>query len=447
MNIKETVIQKYLTDFEQFEQRLNGQKSGVLHELRRKAIRRFTDLGFPSTKDEAWRHTSLEPLLRSEFSGSMLQAPVELSRAQIEPFYLQGWPGAQLVFVDGQYQEQLSLQPALPQGVILTSLNKAFSAHPKEIADLLKDDLPYSDNAFGALNTAFLWDGMYLEVAGSNQDEVYVHLIFIASGKTAATASYPRNLIHLKPGTSARVAETYLSLNEEAAFTNTLTSVLLEKNTQLKHFKVQQENENTVHIGNTFVRQRRDSRYISLAATFGGRLVRNNIRTLLQEPGAETVLDGLYMGHQRQHMDNHTVIEHVSENCNSHELYQGGILADEARAVFSGMILVHRDAQRTDAKQSNNCLLLSDAAKIDSKPQLEIYADDVKCTHGATVGQLDKEAVFYLRSRGIGLQRARNMLTYAFAEKVIERIHNQPLRERIDGLILQRFKEQMNFEK
>ncbi len=444
--MKETALQKYITDFEQFEQGLNGQKNGALHTLRRKAIKRVADLGFPSTKDEAWRHTSLDLLLQSEFTGSVLRTPKKITKQQVVPFYLEGWKGAQLVFVDGYYQQELSILPTEQKGVVLTSLNELFSTHPQKVMDLLSDDLPYNNNVFGALNTAFLWDGMYLEVSGGSEDETNIHLIFISGGSAGLTVNYPRNILRLKPGSAARVAETYVSLNDQAAFTNTLTDIWLEKNARLKHFKVQQENENTIHIGNIFVRQRRDSRYISLTATFGGRLVRHNIRTLLQEPGAETILDGLYMGHEQQHIDNNTIIEHVSEDCTSHELYQG-ILADEARAVFSGMILVHRDAQRTDAKQSNNCLLLSETAKIDSKPQLEIFADDVKCTHGATVGQLDKEAIFYLRSRGVGRQRARDILTYAFAEKVTERIQNQPLRERIDGLILQRFKEQMNFEK
>ncbi len=440
------ILQHYIQEFKKFEQNLNGSRHRAVHEIRRKALQVFQEAGFPSKKHEDWRHTSLDTFLQHRFLNLPEVAPEAHLRRKIKPFLFKDWDGPQLVFINGHFQEDVSQTSDDFVSVTVTPLNRFLSDHPERASELISEELLYKNNAFGALNTAFLQDGAYIEVSAGKEIKQPIHLIYVSIGNDALPASYPRTIIRMAENSAASVVESYVSLGKSPAFTNAVTHMDLNSNARLEHYKLHNENIQTFHFSNTVIRQGRDSRLVSLNLSFGGKLVRNNLHSLLSGPGAEAILDGLYIGHKEQHIDNHTVIEHVSPHCNSHELYQG-ILTDQARAVFSGLIYVHRDAQKTDAKQSNNCLLLSEDAKIDSKPQLEIYADDVKCTHGATVGQLDKTAIFYLRSRGIGEQRAKNILTYAFAEKVIENIKIEPLRERVDSLILERFKEDMNFVK
>ena len=445
MEKTKNTLQHYVEDFGNFERNLNGEQPQKVHEIRHEAIRFFQEKGFPGAKDEDWRQTNLTPFLEQKFHYAPILTVEDKLERKIDSYFLKDFTGSQLVFINGHFQEGLS-RFSESDGMDVLPLNRWLNDRPQEAADLLYDPGVFKYNAFSALNTAFLRDGAYINVKRGSEQTLPIHLIFISMTNDGLSANYPRTIVRLEENSAATVIESYVSLDEGVAFTNALTQVELAENARLQHYKLHNENTSTFHFSHTQFRQQKDSQLVSLNLNFGGKLVRNNLHALLAAPGAEAVLDGLYLGHQTQHIDNHTKIEHISPNCESHELYQG-ILTDQARAVFSGLIYVHRDAQKTDAKQSNNCLLLSEDAKVDSKPQLEIYADDVKCTHGATVGQLDKAAIFYLRSRGFGEQRARNILTYAFAEKVIDKIKIEPLRERVDNLILQRFKEDMNFVK
>ena len=257
---------------------------------------------------------------------------------------------------------------------------------------------------------------------------------------------YLRNLIFLSENSQARIVESHFNLKDGLYFNNPVSEIRIAENSRLNHIRIQNESNKAYHIGSIFVDQKQNSHYFSTSLSFGGKIARNNIYTKLDGEGIEAILNGLYMGHGDQLVDNHTFIDHMKPNCESHELYQG-ILTDNANGVFSGKIMVHPAAQKTDAKQSNNCLLLSDEARINSKPQLEIYADDVRCTHGATVGQLNENAIFYLRSRGISEQLAKNILTYAFVEQVVEGIGIDTVRDYVDNVILERLKEDMNFVK
>jgi Fe-S cluster assembly protein SufD len=247
----------------------------------------------------------------------------------------------------------------------------------------------------------------------------------------------PRNLILAGPGASAKILESYVSLGSAAQVTNAVTELVLDPDANVEHCRIQQENDRSFHIATVQARQGRDSRWLSHSIAVGARLARNHVNTVLDGTGAEGVLNGLYLGRDEQLIDHHTVVDHATPHCESHEYYHG-ILADKSHGVFNGKILVRKDAQKTNAKQTNRNLLLSDSAAIDTKPQLEIFADDVKCTHGATVGQLSEEALFYLRARGIGLENARRMLIRAFASDMVDRIGLPSVRAALEEMLLQR---------
>ncbi len=439
-------VQKFIKQFETFEQHLNGRKSSAVHRLRRKALSDFREIGFPGSKNEQWRFTDLSALLNTLFESHHLNPPAGLRKADINSFTFNN-NEIQLVFVDGFFIPELSDREQLPDNVVVDSLKTVYSHQAEPFVSEMENDRLFQDDSFRALNAAFLWDGAFIEIGSGVELNRPIHLLFFASKEADGKMDHPHNRIYLRKGASAKIVESFISLNTGTHFTNALSRVELAENARLEHYHLQNENLQSFHIGNTLVKQDRSSFYASTSLTFGGKLTRNNIVTSLIGEGAETVLNGLYMGQADQHIDNNTVIRHETSAGTSHELYQG-ILMNRSRGVFSGLILVQPHAQKTDARQSNNALLLSDEARIDSKPQLEIYADDVKCTHGATVGRLDKEAIFYLRARGIDVQEAKNMLTFAFAEKVTEKISIQPLRRIVESLILKRFKtiEHFNIE-
>jgi Fe-S cluster assembly protein SufD len=422
----------YLAGFADFEKGLKDGTRTPLHRVRQAAIERFAALGFPTTEDEEWRFTSVAPLTRVPFKPA---APQTVSPAELERVAPRTGPGSRLVFVNGRYVAELSSFAKLPDGVLLGSLVEALRAHPEQVESHLARHADYEDQAFTALNTAFLQDGAFLLVPRGKVIEEPVHLLFVATAPAWATVSHPRTLIVLAPSSQARVVESYVGLGEGITFTNAVTEVVAGENATLDHYKVQRETRQGFHVHTLQVHQSRSSTFANHAVTLGGSLVRNEINAMLGAEGCSCTLNGLYLATGRQHVDNHTVIDHAMPHCESHELYKG-ILDGHAHGVFNGKIFVRQDAQKTDAKQTNQTLLLSDSATINTKPQLEIFADDVKCTHGATVGQLDAEAVFYLRSRGLGLEQARSLLTFAFANDIIGRVQVGPLRAQLEEALL-----------
>jgi Fe-S cluster assembly protein SufD len=335
-----------------------------------------------------------------------------------------------LVFVNGYYAPDLSALPALPAGVVLGCLAAALDAHGEQVEAHLGRHARFDDNAFTALNTAFFRDGAFLVLPRNVVLEQPVYLVFLSTAE-GAQVSHTRNLVVAGSGSQASLVEAYAGLGDGVYLTSAVNEIVAEDGAILDHCKVQQEGPGAFHFANTQVRQGRSSNFTSTFAGFGGQWVRNEVRAVLDAEGCECTLNGLYQATGRQHVDNHTVIDHAKPHCASHELYKG-ILDGQAHGVFNGKIFVRQDAQKTDAKQTNQTLLLSDDATINTKPQLEIYADDVKCTHGATVGQLDAEALFYLRTRGIGKDEARSLLTFAFANDVLGRIKVEPLRRRLE---------------
>jgi Fe-S cluster assembly protein SufD len=345
-----------------------------------------------------------------------------------------------MVFLNGHYSESLSSVHALPNGVKITSLASALKSDYDLVNRYLTRYAKFDDNAFTALNTAFIEDGAFIFVPDNIVVEEPVHLLFVSAISDSSFVAHPRNVIVAGKNSQISVVETYGALHNSVYFTNVVTEMFAGEHSVIEHDKLQTENLHAYHIGSMHVYMNAKSNMTSNSISLGGALTRNNVTAVLDAEGIECTLNGLSLATGKQHVDNHTTIDHAKPHCNSHELYKS-ILDGNSRGVFNGKIFVRKDAQKTDAKQTNKTLLLSDDATIDTKPQLEIFADDVKCTHGATVGQLDEEQIFYLRSRGLGLDAARDILTFAFASDVINRIHVEPLRHQLDNMIQSRLRQ------
>lgn len=432
MTTKDQHTEKYLQAFNTY---FNGEVKQPFHKIRVEAVENFGKLGFPTTKNEDWRFTNIATIVKSDFAIATSKNVSQVTAKDIEPFLLQGWKGVRIVFIDGFFSKNLSKLDNTSDALSVEPFSEHLNANNDLVNDTLSKIASYKDEAFTALNTAFTTEGCVVNIPDKGTVGNGIHILHIAASNQ--TLSSPRNMIICGKSSEALVIESYHTLCDEDIFVNCVTEISINENALLYHYKLQDESQKSFHIGNTVIIQKAHSNYISASFDFGGKLVRNNISTELGGEGISTTLNGLYIAKHSQHIDNHTFIDHAKPHCESHELYRG-ILMDKSKGVFSGKILVRQDAQKTDAKQSSNCLLLSENAHIDTKPQLEIYADDVKCTHGATVGQLDESALFYFRTRGIPKEKALSMLTYAFAEEIITAIKNVPLQERVEQLLLDR---------
>ncbi|MFL5575796.1 MAG: Fe-S cluster assembly protein SufD [Gemmatimonadaceae bacterium] len=408
-----------------------------LRRARQAAWERFEKLGFPTPKDEDWHYTSVAPIAESGFR--VVNEPGgEVTAAALAPFTFghPEWPT--LVFVNGRYSESLSHLRGLPAGVRVLDLARALEEESGLVERHLTQVADDEARAFTALNTAFLRDGAVVHVARDVESPLPVHLIFASDAAGAGNAAHLRNLIVAERHAKVTVLESYVALGEARYFTNAVTEVSVGDGATVQHYKIQRESDRAFHVGTVEATQGRDSHYVSFSFAVGAALSRTNVYTVLAGEGCGSTLNGLYMVNGSQHCDHQTRIEHAQPNCFSREVYKG-ILDDASRAVFNGKVYVHPIAQKTDGKQSNNNLLLSERAHVDTKPQLEIFADDVKCTHGATVGRIDETALFYMKSRGLDRDLARRLLTYAFAADVLETIELEPVREGLEGLTLERF--------
>lgn len=412
-------IRWYEENFEQFEQSLNGEKSTWLHELRRAAISKFTETGFPTTRQEEWRFTNITPIAKINFQPMLHYDRSGLTYNDIMPFTFDN--SIRLVCIDGFFSSELSDLRLLPEGLVLGSLAAALKSNPELVQNYINKYIKLGESPFAALNTAFILDGAYVSIPKNIKVELPIQLLFISTNRKSAVLSQPRNLIIIGENARASFIETYCSYNENDNLTNVVTEIEAGEGAVVEHNKLQRESNDAFQMNTTHVHQRTGSRYTSNTFVLGGSIVRNNLTSLLDGESIECTLNGLSLGTGTQLIDNHTVIDHARPNCNSHELYKS-ILGGKSKGIFNGKIFVRKDAQKTDAKQTNKTLLLSDDSTMNTKPQLEIFADDVKCTHGATVGQLDEEQVFYLRSRGIDEAGARDILTFAFAADIIDRI-------------------------
>jgi len=428
----------YAAKFDEFERTLNGESHSPVHALRRDALARFAAVGFPTTADEEWRFTNVSPIARVQFTPGVAVDPATIAPGVVERLAIAG--AARLVFINGLYAPALSSLPALPRGVRAGSLAQALREDPDLVGRYLARQVRAEENAFTALGTAFLRDGAFVYMEKNALLEFPVQCIFLGTGSGGPVVCSVRNLFVIGEGARASIVETYAGTGPGVYWTNSVTEISLGRSAVAEHDKVQTESAGAFHTGTTHVRLDGQSVFTSNCVSMGGSLVRNNVTAVFGGENAECTLNGLSLATGTQLVDNHTVIDHAVPHCASHELYKS-ILDGSSRGVFNGKIFVREDAQKTDAKQTNKTLLLSDDATIDTKPQLEIFADDVKCTHGATVGQLDEDQVFYLRARGIGEADARDLLTFAFASDVINRLHVEPLRARLDAMLRTRLQQ------
>ena len=439
-------LDSYRVDFERLERDSADRRPQWINQIRTAAFGRFVELGFPTTRLEDWKYTNVAPIVKIPFTRAG-RAWRALQVEPLEPFTLEEVACAQLVFVNGHYSSDLSSLEKLPEGVMASSLATALAGNPASVEAHLAQHAGYHNQAFVALNTAFMEDGAFVSIPKDTIVEAPIHLLFISSarlgptddGGGSAPVSYPRNLIVVGSHSQARIIESYVGLEHDVYLTNVVTEIVGGESAVVDYYKVQRESEEAFHVATVQAQLGHSSTFSSHAIDIGGALVRNDLNVALDGEGAECALNGLYMVTGRQHVDNHTRIDHAQPHCSSRQLYKG-ILDGKSRGVFSGKIVVHKAAQKTDAKQANKNLLLSEDAVIDSKPQLEIFNNDVKCTHGTTIGQHDQDAMFYLRSRGVDLAAARSLLTYAFASELLGRIKVEPVRARLEALLLTRLR-------
>jgi len=405
-----------------------------LRDLREGGIARFHDLGFPNMKQEAWRFTSVAPIAEGSFELAKPPARVP-TLEEIRPFLLLE-AGLRLVFVDGFFQRSLST----PLFDDVQSLAHVVAHRPDLVRQHLGKYVATQDRPFSALNTAFVSDGAFVHVPAKAAIPEPIQLLFLASGNTPVV-THPRNLVVVEREARASIVETYAALDDHGYWTNAVTEIVAGDGARVDYHRVQRESDRAYHVATTQSHQGRDSTLNLHFVAFGGALARHDIGAVLGGPGGKLILNGLYLLAGTQHADHHTTIDHAADHCESHE-YFNGVLDGKSRGVFTGRIIVRPGAQKTDSKQTNNNLLLSGQAHADSQPQLEIYADDVKCTHGSTVGPLDPRALFYLRSRGVGEDDARRLLTYGFATEILGRMEVAPLRAQLDAIVRGRLAEQ-----
>jgi Fe-S cluster assembly protein SufD len=430
----------YLKELENFAGAATVDSPEWLEPIRRAAMDRFARTGFPSAREEEWRFTPVAPIAQASWRPAPAGV-ANITRKQLESFIFGHAEWCSLVFVNGEYAPGLSFPGSLPAGVVVTSLSEALP----DGSDLLQRHLAryarVDENPFTALNTACFRDGGFVYIPAGVDLPLPVNLVFVTTSESAGAVTHPRNLILVERNARASVVESYVTLAPgERYWTNPVTEVWTGANSWVEHTRIQRESEAAFHVATTQVQVSRDSHYRSFSMAMGAALARHNLNARLADQYSEALLYGLYITHGEQLVDNHTVLYHDHPNCHSWEVYKG-ILDGRSRAVFNGKVLVRPEAQKTDAKQTNRNLVLSDFAKVDTKPQLEIFADDVKCTHGATVGQLDEVALFYARSRGLPADEARRLLTYAFAAEVIEEVALEPVRVELNRLLVERLDE------
>lgn len=400
---------------------LPGARAPWLADLRQRALDRFMTEGWPSTKHKDWRHTSLAFLQQQTFDGK----PGKAAGFSIDSLR-QGQSGHWMVFVDGRFDAALSRIGDLADGVRIAPLAQVMSSAEPDLEAALGEAEEGGSPA--ALNLALAADGAYVEVPARVSLSEPLHLVFIAAGND--TASFPRNVVLLGQGAQATIIEHYIGVAEQVTLTNSVVRGRLERDAKLTHLKVQQEQAEAFHLANIDIQQEQGSTYESHSISFGARLARNDIATRFNGRQCHALLNGLFYADSRRHVDHHTRIDHAQPDSTSHEFYRG-ILADAAQGVFTGRIQVREGADGTDAVQRSDNLLLSRTARVTTQPELEIYADDVKCAHGATVGQIDEESLFYLRSRGLSEAHAHGVMTYAFAAQALQRIAIEPMRRRV----------------
>ncbi|WP_224361168.1 Fe-S cluster assembly protein SufD [Hyalangium versicolor] len=424
-------LQHYLDVAQRFQAEQAASAPLWLRTLREQGLAQLSRQGFPTARNEDWKYTDVAPIVSRPFALVGEGPKVEL-RARVEQLAL---PGPRLVFVDGRLSSELSSLEGLFAGVTVKPLRQALREDAEVLEPVLGRRARADVHPFVALNLALLEEGAFVQIRPGAVAPSPVQLVFLSSGaSTAPVLSSPRVVVVAGANSEASLVEVYAGAEGGTSFTNAVTEVVLGENARLHHYKLQAEPDAAFHVASLHAEQARDSRLASHAFSLGGALARNEVSSVFAGEGGECVLNGLYVGRGTQHLDNRTDLDHAVPRCTSRELYKG-VLDGRSRGTFHGRVLVRQDAQRTDASQTNRNLLLSEEALVDTRPQLEILADDVKCAHGAAVGRLDEQSLFYLRARGIPKAEAERLLTYAFASEVVGAVTLEPLRARVEQLL------------
>jgi Fe-S cluster assembly protein SufD len=431
----------FTENFEQFISNLNGESWESVNSLRREAMVNFSNLRLPTVKDEEWKYTNITPILKETFKP--VHAKSTIPKDEIEKFLFDDKENILLVFLNGYYVEELSRLKGVLKGVQIGSLAAAIKGNSPLIAKHLGKYADYKEHIFTALSSAYSRDGAIIFVPAGKIVESPIHILHISDAREEKILNLPRNLYVLGENSQASIIEHFVSTEESTYLTNTVTEIFLDRNAVLNHVKIQEESKKAFHIAHVGVDQERSSNFVSHTFLFGAELSRNDYITRFNDEGGECTLNGLYLIDGKRLCDVHSTIDHAMPHCNSHEHFKG-ILDDESRGVFNGKVLVRKDAQKTNAFQENNNIILSKSALVNTKPQLEIFADDVKCSHGATIGQLDYDALFYLKTRGIGHEKAKAILIHAFASDVVRSVTIENSKSHIENILIQKFDKNLN---
>ncbi|GHC45614.1 Fe-S cluster assembly protein SufD [Ulvibacter litoralis] len=435
MGLKDKLLSSYIALEDHLED------DSPLHELRSKAIKTFEAKGFPTKKEEAWKYTSLNSLLKTDYSIFPKQENA-IEFKDVKKYFLHEIDTYKIVFIDGVYNSFLSetTHDKLDVCLLSSALNKS---KYKPIIEAYFNKVA-KDDSLTSLNTAFAKEGAYIRIPKNKEVEKPIEILNFSTGNEGAVLLQPRNLIVVEENAHVQIIERHQSLSENAVFTNSVTEIFAEKRAYVDFYKIQNDGPSASLIDNTYISQDRDSNCKVHTFAFGGKLIRNNLNFYQNGEHCDSTLKGITILENKQHVDHNTLVHHIAPNCESHQDYKG-IFGDASTGVFNGKIVVEKDAQKTDAFQQNNNILVDDKATINAKPQLEIFADDVKCSHGCTIGQLDEEALFYLRSRGIAKKEARALLMYAFANTVLESVKIPELKGRINKLIAKKIGVNLGF--
>jgi Fe-S cluster assembly protein SufD len=443
MNTAKPNVEHFHAQYSRVAEKLIGDRHGALAALRNRAMQAFTASGFPTIRDEDWKYTNVHAIAQQEFALS--EPNQQLPEGLLESLRYSDLDCYEMVFINGHFAAAHSSLSALPDGLTLHSLSGLGGADTDQAIEKLGSAVGAKLSGFVALNTAFISDGVYLQLRSDTVLDKPVHLLFISTANAQPQVSHPRILIVAGVNSQAQIIEHYAAEEGSRNLSNSVTEIIAGEGAQIEHCKVQVESLQGYHVGKLYIKQQKDSQVTSHSVALGARLSRTDIDASLEASGAIATMNGLYMVRGRQHVDHHTRVDHLQPNTHSNEYYKG-ILDGHARGVFNGKVVVHKDAQKIEAHQHNRNLLLSDNAEIDTKPELEIYADDVKCSHGATVGQLDENALFYLRSRGIGEHEAINLLTFGFADDVISLIKIPAVRARLEAMVISQLPDNENLK-
>lgn len=430
-------VQQWLSNFDMLSSMRNGADVPALSTARQTAIGEFEALGFPTTRHEEWKYTSLLPLLKREYASTFFKQAVALRPEDAQAWEIPGLEAHTLVFVNGHFDAERSHTLPETEGIVITSIASAMQSHSDLVEQHIAKYAAHEGEALTALNTAFSLDGAFVYVPKGKTAQHPVRIVFVTDTRKGNVSAHLRNLVIAEENSELRILESHCNIGEGHSFDNQVSEVSVARHARVRWTAIQNDSDRSSLINTLQARQESQSVFTSVTISTSGEIVRNNLNVLHGDQHCETHMYGLYMLDGKQHVDNHTLVDHAQPNCFSNELYKG-VIDGESTAVFNGKVMVRQDAQKTNAFQSNKTILLSDAATINTKPQLEIFADDVKCSHGATTGQLDETALFYLRSRGVPMQKARALLTYAFATEITEQIADEAVREYVDTLVQNR---------